>query len=34
MKEKYFINLVIEYEKSRGREAKDVRRENKGYDVE
>jgi hypothetical protein len=34
MKEEYIINLVIEYEKSKGREARDVRREKKGYDVE
>jgi RecB family endonuclease NucS len=33
MKEKEVINLVVEYEKRNGREAKDVRKERKGYDV-
>jgi hypothetical protein len=34
MREKDIINLVIEYGKSKGREARDVGREKKVYDVE
>jgi len=34
MKEKEAIQIVIEYEKKRGRKARDVSKEKKGYDVE